>query len=95
MSILIGQKFVENAKNGQLWQVFSNLKLAVKKVLPDRKKIGEKCQNWKNVTFWVIFKHCVGVRILQHLGLTSINLTELWKFTYFSPFEILSVCKNS
>ena len=28
--ILSGQKFIENAKNGQFWRVFENLKLAVK-----------------------------------------------------------------
>ena len=28
--ILSGQKFIKNAKNGQFWRVFENLKLAVK-----------------------------------------------------------------
>ena len=28
--ILSGQKFIKNAKNGQFWQVFENLKLAAK-----------------------------------------------------------------
>ena len=28
--ILSGQKLIKNAKNGQFWQVFENLKLAVK-----------------------------------------------------------------
>ena len=28
--ILSGQKLIENAKNGQFWRVFENLKLAVK-----------------------------------------------------------------
>ena len=28
--ILCGQKFIKNAKNGQFWRVFENLKLAVK-----------------------------------------------------------------
>ena len=28
--ILNGQKFIKNAKNGQFWQVFENMKLAVK-----------------------------------------------------------------
>ena len=34
--MLSGQKFIKNTKNGQLWRVFENLKLAVKTVLPDR-----------------------------------------------------------
>ena len=73
--------------SGQKIVHFERAEACGQTVLPDT-SIGGKCQN-------VIFKHCVWVRILQHLGLTSINLTELWKFTYFSPFEILSVCKNS
>ena len=28
--ILSGQKFIKNAKNGQFWRVFENLKLVVK-----------------------------------------------------------------
>ena len=28
--ILSGQKFIKNAKNGPIWRVFENLKLAVK-----------------------------------------------------------------
>ena len=28
--ILSGQKLIQNAKNGQFWQVFENLKLVVK-----------------------------------------------------------------
>ena len=50
--ILSGQKFIKNTKNGQLWRVFENLKLADKTVLPDRSffnrtKNVEKFQLWK------------------------------------------------
>ena len=42
-SVLIGQKLVENAKNGPLWRVFENLKLCGQTVLPDRSVlIGQK-----------------------------------------------------
>ena len=46
-NIFWGQKFIKNAKNGQLWQVFWKPEAFGQIVLPDRTKIGEKCQNWK------------------------------------------------
>ena len=47
--ILSGQKLIKNAKNGPLWRVFENLKLAVKQCYQTgqfvKRKIGGKCQN--------------------------------------------------
>ena len=47
--ILNGQKLIKNAKNGQFWRVFENLKLAVKQCYQTghfyKTKIGGKCQN--------------------------------------------------
>ena len=49
--ILSGQKIIKNAKNGQFWRVFENLKLAVKQCYQTCQiKIGQKCQN-SNATF--------------------------------------------
>ena len=55
--ILSGQKF---AKNGQIWRVFENLKLAVKQCYQTGQKLVENAKKLKNTneTFWVIFKHC-------------------------------------
>ena len=37
------KKKIKNAKNGQFWRVFENLKFAVKQLLPDRSVlIGQK-----------------------------------------------------
>ena len=52
--ILSGQKLTKNTKNGPFWQVFENLKLAVKltrQVSFNRTKIGGKRQN-SNATFF-------------------------------------------
>ena len=46
--ILSGQKFIKNAKNGQIWRVFEDLKLVVKQCYQtghfQKYKIGGKCQ---------------------------------------------------
>ena len=56
--ILSGQKFNKNAKNGPIWRVFENLKLAVKQSYQKGQWKMPKFKN-SNATFWVIFKHCV------------------------------------
>ena len=50
--ILSGQKFTKNAKNGQVWRVFENLKTCGQTVLPDRsllmvQKLLENTNNTK------------------------------------------------
>ena len=50
--ILSGQKFIKNAKNGQFWRVFKNLKLADKKELPDISVLIDK-----NNVKWRKLKH--------------------------------------
>ena len=47
---LCGQKLIKNAKNGPIWRVFENLKLADKQCYQTGQfkigqKIGGKCQN--------------------------------------------------
>ena len=46
VSILCGQKFIKNAKNGQILTSFWKPKACGQTVLPDRTKIGGKCQNY-------------------------------------------------
>ena len=42
--ILSGQKLIKNAKNGQFWRVFENLKLAVKKCYQTGQKLVENAK---------------------------------------------------
>ena len=62
--ILSGQKLIKNAKNGQFWRVFENLKLAVKQcyqtgqfLIGQKLVENAKIQKFKS-TFWLIFKQC-------------------------------------
>ena len=45
--ILNGQKLIKNAKIGPFWRVFEKPEACGQTVLPDRTKIGEKCQKPK------------------------------------------------
>ena len=48
---LSGQKLIKNAKSGQFWRVFENLKLAGQLVLPDRSVlIGQKFENFQTIS---------------------------------------------
>ena len=65
--ILTGQKFIKIAKNGQIDEFFKTLSLrsnsVARQVNFKRRKlvINAKMKKVKNVTFWVIFNHCVTV----------------------------------
>ena len=60
--ILSGQKLNKNAKNGPIWRVFENLKLAVKQSYQTDQFNRSKVKN-SNATFWVIFKTlCIRVK---------------------------------
>ena len=56
--ILSWQKLIKNARF--ILASFWKPEACGLTVLPDRSKIGGKCQN-SNATFWVIFKQCVRV----------------------------------
>ena len=65
-SLLIRQKLIKNAKNGQFRRVFENLKLSVKQCYQTGQflnwsKIPGK--HFLNETFLMIFKQCVLLQI--------------------------------
>ena len=56
--ILIGQKLVKSAKNGQFWWVFGQTVLSDRSSLVGQKLVENPKIKNSTATFWVIFKHC-------------------------------------
>ena len=82
---LKGQKLIKNAKNGTLYQVFENLKLAVIQKLMKIPKLKNS-----NATFLVIFKHCESSDLLKNRVFKSGN-TFSWIIPTDNRFEIRSM----
>ena len=67
--------FLETSNFGQL-------------VLPDRSKTSGKCQNWRNETFWAIFKQCdygfdmaVKQTVSTHVSSLSVDVININRST--------------
>ena len=72
------QKFIKNAKNGQFWRVFENLKLAVKQCYQTGQKLVENAKKLKKYKW----------DILGDFQTLCTRVKEWWMTDLLKPFPI-------